>query len=447
MKKTLVALAALAATSAFAQSSVTVYGIMDVAYKNYQVKNNYGDNLIKSNGIMDGTNAGNRLGFKGVEDLGNGRSANFVAEFGMTVADPAGLSNRAGAEGAQVNGVSNSGNIPLGAYGAGSNTRQAYVSLGDSKLGEVRAGYMYAELYNTSTNTGFFIGQEQPGGFLHKMSNAEFGGTRANGLAYVSPKLWNNTTTITVQHGAGTARETFESDYGSAPSAAGTIYSGQVGYTKNNLKRDSVGALFEQGPLRLGYAYTQVKQEQALGSALVSSAGAGTTTYSSTYNSYGVPTAQSATTVAYNYTSSLNQLNGSYDFGVIKPVVQYSKGKKTIDSITTYGGGAGTGAANSNGTVTSAVGGYDYKAYTLGATVPVGNATFFVLTGKGDVKSATATLFDYTEKQVGVRYALSKRTTAYVATGESKDKVAAATANSTASGKSTYSAIGMAHSF
>jgi predicted porin len=421
MKKTLVALAALAATSAFAQSSVTAYGVLDVAYKNYSLEQADGKTAIKSQGVSDGTNAGPRVGFKGVEDLGNGRNANFVAEFGITVADPAGISNRTGAEGAQVYGLSNSGNMPVGAYSAGSNTRQAYVAVGDSKLGELRAGYQYTELYNTSTNTGFFIGQEQPGGFLHKLSNAEFGGTRANSIVYVSPKL-AGTTVVTAQYGAGTGRDTNETD----------LTAGQAGYTKNNIKRQSLGALFEQGPLRVGAAYTTVKVEQDLGSAA-----------GSTYNAYGVATAQTTASRAYDYKSKLTQLNASYDFGMIKPVVQYMNGTKTIDSITDFAGTAVAGAANSNGVMTVATGEYKYKAYTYGATVPFGAATFFVLGGKGTVKSDTATAFDYKQTQYGVRYALSKRSTAYVAAGNTKDEAATTTGYA----KSKYSAIGLMHAF
>jgi len=421
MKKTLVALAALSAISAFAQSSVTAYGILDVAYKNYTSESAAGQTLIKSQGVSDGANAGNRVGFKGTEDLGNGANAGFVAEFGMTTADPAGISNRAGAEGAQVYGLSNSGNLPLGAYSAGSNTRQAYVAVGDSKLGELRAGYQYTELYNTSTNTGFFIGQEQPGGFLHKLSNADFGGTRANSIVYVSPKL-AGTTVVTAQYGAGTGRDTNETD----------VAAGQAGYVKNNIKRTSLGALFEQGPLRVGAAYTMVDVAQTLGSAT-----------GTTYNAYGVGTAQTTASVGYDYKSKLTQLNASYDLGMIKPVVQYSKGTKNISAITTYAGAAGTGAANANGTMTAATGEYTYKALAYGATVPFGNATAFVLLGKGTIDSAGVTAFDYKQTQYGVRYALSKRSTAYIAAGQSKDSAAL----TTTAAKTSYSAIGLMHSF
>ena len=75
MKKTLIALAVLAASgAAMAQSSVTVFGIVDVGIAR----------LSGSNGHVIGmTNSGqskSRLGFRGTEDLGGGLSASFHLE-------------------------------------------------------------------------------------------------------------------------------------------------------------------------------------------------------------------------------------------------------------------------------------------------------------------------------------------------------------------------------
>lgn len=70
MKKTLIALAAVAATGvAFAQSSVTIYGKVNVS-------------LTKANGSSAEMNDihGSRLGFRGAEDLGGGLQAKFHIE-------------------------------------------------------------------------------------------------------------------------------------------------------------------------------------------------------------------------------------------------------------------------------------------------------------------------------------------------------------------------------
>ena len=66
MKKSLIALAALTAFAgvASAQSSVTLFGVVDLNARN--VKNGSNDQSTLS---TDG-NASSRLGFRGVEDLG-----------------------------------------------------------------------------------------------------------------------------------------------------------------------------------------------------------------------------------------------------------------------------------------------------------------------------------------------------------------------------------------
>ncbi len=76
MKKTLLALAVLAASGAsFAQSSVTLYGVADLAIAK---ANNGGKVQMSGNGIAN--NGNSRFGLKGTEDLGGGLKANFNME-------------------------------------------------------------------------------------------------------------------------------------------------------------------------------------------------------------------------------------------------------------------------------------------------------------------------------------------------------------------------------
>ena len=78
MKKTLIALAAVAATgAAFAQSSVTLYGVADLGL----VKSNGVSAQMTGNGVMN--NGSSRLGVRGVEDLGGGLKASFNFEQGI----------------------------------------------------------------------------------------------------------------------------------------------------------------------------------------------------------------------------------------------------------------------------------------------------------------------------------------------------------------------------
>ncbi len=142
MKKTLVAIAAFAATGAFAQSSVTIYGIADVAYATKTHTGAGGATLSKASGIGEGFNAGNRIGFRGTEDLGAGLRANFVIEQGINITNGQLFSSRAAAGGQQIDGVSAAGgagnNMPSGAYSTATN-RQAFVGA-QAGFGEVRVG-------------------------------------------------------------------------------------------------------------------------------------------------------------------------------------------------------------------------------------------------------------------------------------------------------------------
>ncbi len=85
MKKSLLALALISAfsTAAFAQSSVTVYGIADAGIQSLKNGTPAGSTVK----LQSGQTSGSRLGFKGTEDLGNGLKANFVLEMGLNVDD------------------------------------------------------------------------------------------------------------------------------------------------------------------------------------------------------------------------------------------------------------------------------------------------------------------------------------------------------------------------
>ncbi len=113
MKKTLIALAAVAATgAAFAQSSVTLYGKANIGF---QSTNGSKTAMV---GGPDGSDS--RWGFKGTEDLGGGLSANFTFEAGFKP-DTGTVDNTA----------------------SQTFQRQSWVSLASKSLGEVRLGRQY----------------------------------------------------------------------------------------------------------------------------------------------------------------------------------------------------------------------------------------------------------------------------------------------------------------
>jgi len=100
--------------SSFAQSSVTLYGVIDEGF-------NYTSNVggHSNEQLQSGYAQGSRWGLKGSEDLGGGLKALFQLENGFDV---------------------NSGNLNQGGRMFG---RQAYVGLSSAKLGTVTLGRQY----------------------------------------------------------------------------------------------------------------------------------------------------------------------------------------------------------------------------------------------------------------------------------------------------------------
>jgi len=118
MKKSLLSLAVLAAFSgaAFAQSSVTVYGVVDMGFAHED------NGVAKTNKLEQGNQSGSRLGFRGTEDLGGGLSAVFALETGILV---------------------DTGGFAQGGTAFG---RQSYVGLNGS-FGSVKLGRQYTPIH------------------------------------------------------------------------------------------------------------------------------------------------------------------------------------------------------------------------------------------------------------------------------------------------------------
>ena len=185
MKKSLIALAVLAASgAAMAQSSVTLFGIVDtgVGYidngGNEVAGSTAGQNKY---GMTTSGNATSRLGFRGVEDLGGGLKAGFWLE-------------------GQIDG--DDGNA------AGFNfKRRSTLSLMGG-FGEVRLGRDMTPGYSKFISYDLF-GQVGMGQFLGWSSNlygADVGGVRAdNMLSYYTPNFGGFTAGVNYGFGEDTA--------------------------------------------------------------------------------------------------------------------------------------------------------------------------------------------------------------------------------------------------
>jgi predicted porin len=140
MKKSLIALAVMAAAgAASAQSSVTLFGIVDATVQSIRGDGNGRVTRLHHSGYNS-----SRLGFRGTEDLGGGMSASFWLEAGMDNSSGVGQATN---ENNQVIGAFNAGTGANAAVRSGTQgltfNRRSTVSLAGG-WGELRLGRDYA---------------------------------------------------------------------------------------------------------------------------------------------------------------------------------------------------------------------------------------------------------------------------------------------------------------
>jgi len=127
MKKSLIAAAAMSAFAgvAHAQSSVSVYGVLDLNVQSVTVKNSPSQSFALGN---EASAATSRLGFRGVEDLGGGNSVSFMLEGCLNP-------NTAGTMG--TSGTNSSSDVTTAAKLF---NREAHVQLTNNRFGSLRLG-------------------------------------------------------------------------------------------------------------------------------------------------------------------------------------------------------------------------------------------------------------------------------------------------------------------
>lgn len=192
MKKHLIALAALAAaTSAFAQSSVTLYGNLDVSFGREQSKP-FGEKSTTVTNLESGRMTESYFGLRGSEDLGGGLKAVFKLESEIAVDS-----------GAAVGGNSNF-------FG-----RNAYVGVAGD-FGAVHAGRRESLLKEETTKFNPF-GNSGTFAFLSAGNDSW-----SNSLTYVSPSLGG--LTLSAQTSLKEANGTTASTYRSGGNAVSANY-------------------------------------------------------------------------------------------------------------------------------------------------------------------------------------------------------------------------------
>jgi len=218
MKKTLLAAALLAgfAGAASAQSSVTLYGVVDGGLRYQQVSRN---NLegVNNMGVAYGQQSGNRFGMKGVESLGNGNNAIFMIESGFD------LGNGMGQQGGRLFG------------------RQSWMGVQNNAWGEVRLGRM------VSLTTDYLVNAVDPFGAGFGQLNMGNAFTSGNTLRLDNVLMYKTPTYSGFQAGLGYSFATGLTSNG-----------GTTGYgfaTSNNSRQVTVGVKYANGPIYAAASY------------------------------------------------------------------------------------------------------------------------------------------------------------------------------------------------
>ena len=230
MKKNLLAAAALAAfaciaTSAHAQSSVTLYGIIDagVSYVNNSATRTGSDHLFKYD---DGVAQASRWGLRGAEDLGGGLKAIFVLENGF-----------------------NSGTGALGQGGAEFG-RQAYVGISKNDVGSITFGRQYSFSTDYLGSAYSIGGQTVAGNYAYHINDVDqLTSSRINNAVKFSSASFYGVT-FGAMYG-------FSNQAGAFAGAPNTT----VGTTTvaGSSRAYSFGLNYKAGPFGIGAAYTDIR--------------------------------------------------------------------------------------------------------------------------------------------------------------------------------------------
>jgi predicted porin len=201
-----------AAGTAFAQSSVELYGVVDMGYHNEKASfNEDGDRFTDKRAGLNSVVAGSRIGFRGTEDLGGGLKAGFVLEYAITPDENNGLGTGA------------------------SPNRQSFLSL-TGAFGDVRLGRQLT-LHHSNQGAGDMLGNlNAQAGYI---GGADSVVRQNNAVTYTSPSF--SGFTVAVQKGFGE-----------------TIVSSDIQNEKQG-EQQAIRLNYSAGPLAAGYATETIK--------------------------------------------------------------------------------------------------------------------------------------------------------------------------------------------
>lgn len=395
MKKSLIALAVIAASgTAMAQSTVTLYGLIDAnvgAYKTNVVSGTAIQSMSQTKLESGGLN-GSRWGMKGSEDLGGGLAAIFQLESGFAV----------------DTGASAQGGLLFG--------RRANVGLAGG-FGKLEIGR------NSSSYDDVSADHAMMAQYLFDPSNTN-NGNSASTAAGMTPATPTATLTAAQAQTAALANQQKFLNRTFSWIGYNTRFDNSFKYTSPNLAGFTASAMYA-----LGEDKTSALSASKSFSANVKYAN-GPLLVSAGYQSEAV-----ASSVTATRSPALENalVSAAYDFGVAKLGLGFNRAKyKDVTAPAILGGGAFAAQ----------------DEYNVSVAVPIGAATI----SAGYAQSKGDTLGKSSGFGVQALYALSKRTTLYGGGVNTKayDKLADAVrlASPTSSiAKNTTYAVGVRHTF
>ncbi len=374
MKKTLLAAALLAgfAGAASAQSSVTLYGIVDAGlrYTNVSLSNGSGATNF---GLGYGMQSGNRFGLKGVEDIGGGNKVTFQLESGFEPGNGT---------------LQQSGRI----FG-----RASWLGLENNSWGYVRVGRQLnfgTEYINNAVDPfGAGFGQLNMGAAFGVLNTDRI----SNAIKYQTPNMSG------FQAGIGYSFANGSTGLYTAAAGGGTSGTGYNFATNNNTRQLTLGAKYANGPFYAAVSYDKIYGDEIKG--------------------------QNASISSWN-------LAGSYDFKVVKLMAGYGQTRDGVILGQGGGGTGATLAGSSIGTgeniFAPSVG---TNSYIVGLTVPVNPVSrvllsWTMLTPNTNMKDAYNAQ-NQTAYNLAYTYDFTKRTNMYAFVGMMQNVGTVDTAKST----------------
>jgi predicted porin len=367
-----------------AQSSVTIYGVLDVGYsgKNLKGSPETASNTQTTNQIGNSYEIPSRLGFRGTEDLGGGTNAFFTIETGINANNSA------------VSTLIN---------------RQTFVGLGKRGLGQFAIGTQYGPIFTNMIPTDAGAVNIVIGSVISPAQGTD-GGQSASDAAYTA--RFNNAITFKTEKIKGfDAMALYSMNNRDAtqtgPSTGGT----------NNATAWGLGANYNWKQVLATVNYQSIKNLTTGATPSVSTSSTGTV------SGGGI-----------NYVSGFTVTNGIdnqlyaalvYDFKIFKAYLNY-----TDRQITS--------ALNSNEQLNRTgqqIGVRGWYTPQIEGWATVGNGRWQAY----GVNNPTA---NFTSYQVGANYWLSKRTGLYAIFGSSQTS-----STSAGSASGNQYALGMRHSF